>query len=77
MPKKLKNSLVRVCTWSLGFGWALVCITSLKGLFPSAWVSLLTVAAWIVFLAGLFWQSWAIYCGVYRDGTFLFDETDE
>jgi hypothetical protein len=77
MSKKLKRALVRLGVWFLGFFWILVTIESLGGLIPSGLLAMFNVIAWAVFIIGLVGQGWTIYCGMYRDGTFYIDETDE
>ena len=70
MPKKLKRALVGLATWCLGSFWALVCLASFGGLLPSLWLTFLNAIVCIIFIVGLAWQCWSIYCGLYRDGSF-------
>ena len=77
MPRKLKRVLAQLALVALTFGvilWAMDAIQNL-GHFESFWK--IKVGVWSCFLIVVAYKIRKIYVGLYRDGTFFFDEDED
>lgn len=73
-PKKLKRLLMQMLFLAGGFGlfqWAMENVQQAIH-FSGYWK--FQFAAWTIFLAVMAWKTWQLYVGVYRDGTFFYDD---
>jgi hypothetical protein len=77
MPKKLKAVLARAVLSTVGYTCSLIAIEGLEALLPGSWVWKCKLAAGATLVGFLLFCAWQVYVGLYRDGTFFYDDSDE
>jgi hypothetical protein len=77
MPRKLKRVLGQMIMIGVAFGLLQAMMDTIQALgqFGSFWK--FEAVVWGIFLLIFAWKVREVYIGLYRDGTFLYDDHDD
>jgi len=77
MPRKLKRALVEIAFLAGGFGLVQGTMETMQDFAHFAGFWKCELAAWGVFLLVMAWKLRGLYIGLYRDGSFFYDNRDD